>query len=187
MNIVDLVQSQVIASVKREKDIHPAILSNANMIFLMKGDLQTTKAYVDRIKEANKTVFIHIDFIDGLANTKSAIQYIKDAWKPDGMITTKSNLIKYARKSGLMTIQRLFLIDRSALKKGLEIAHHSKPDAIEVLPGIMPNIIDELTNRTHLPIIAGGLVSNKDEILAGLKAGALAISSGNPKLWNLNL
>src|SRR5699024_11728796 len=71
MNIVDLVQSQVIASVKREKDIHPAILSNANMIFLMKGDLQTTKAYVDRIKEANKTVFIHIDFIDGLANTKS--------------------------------------------------------------------------------------------------------------------
>src|SRR5699024_383076 len=134
MNIVDLVQSQVIASVKREKDIHTTILSNATMIFLMKCDFQTTMSYADLNKEANKTVFIHIDFIDGLANTKSAIQYIKDAWKPDGMITTKSNLIKYARRSGLMTIQRLFLIDRSALKKGLEIAHHSKPDAIEVLP-----------------------------------------------------
>ena len=85
-----------------------------------------------------------------------------------------------------MTIQRIFLIDGNALKKGIEIAHSCKPDAIEVLPGIMPTIIDRLTKLTPLPIIAGGLISNRNEIEEGLKAGALAISSGNPKLWNLD-
>ncbi|GIO27021.1 glycerol-3-phosphate responsive antiterminator [Ornithinibacillus bavariensis] len=186
-NIVDLVQSQVIASVKHEDHLDMAIHSNSNIIFLLTGDLMTTKDYLDRLKKYNKTTFVHIDFIDGLSNTKSAIQYITEVWQPKGIITTKSNLIKYAKEEGLMAIQRIFLIDRNAMKKGIEIAHTCKPDAIEVLPGVMPQIIDKLTKLTHLPIIAGGLVSNRTEINNGLEAGALAISSGDPKLWNLNI
>lgn len=186
-NIVDIVQSQVISSVKSEKDIEIAIHSNSNITFILTGDILTTKGYIDQLNQAGKMTFVHIDFIEGLSNTKSAISYIAKVWKPVGIITTKSNLIKYAKEVGLMTIQRLFLIDRNALKKGIEIAHNCKPDAIEVLPGLMPSVIDELTNLTTLPIIAGGLISNKEEILNGLKAGALAISSGNPKLWNLEL
>ncbi|MFZ3580290.1 glycerol-3-phosphate responsive antiterminator [Virgibacillus sp. DJP39] len=186
-NIIDIVQSQVISSVKKLEDLDKAIKSSSNITFILTGNLTTTKHYIDQLKKANKITFIHIDFIDGLSNTKSAIQYIAETWKPDGIITTKSNLIKYAKEEGLMTIQRLFLIDRNALKKGIDIAHSCKPDAIEVLPGLMPSIIDELTRLTLLPIIAGGLISNKEEIMSGLQAGALAISSGNPELWNLDL
>lgn len=51
----------------------------------------------------------------------------------------------------------------------------------------MPKIIDQITKQTHLPVIAGGLISDKQEIMNGLKAGALAISSGDPSLWNLDL
>lgn len=187
LNITDVVHSQVISSVEKEEDLEKAIKSNSNIIFVLTGNLITVKGYLDRLKKAGKTTFIHIDFIDGLSNTKSAIQYVAEVWQPAGIITTKSNLIKYANDEGLLTIQRLFLIDWNALRRGIEIAHNCKPDAIEVLPGIMPSIIDELTRLTHLPIIAGGLVSNEQEILNGLKAGALAISSGNPKLWNLDL
>ncbi|WP_221568902.1 glycerol-3-phosphate responsive antiterminator [Alkalihalobacillus sp. TS-13] len=186
-NIVDIVQSQVISSIKKEEDLKSAISSNSNISFLLTGDIITTKGYIDQLKEAGKMTFVHTDFIEGLSNTRSAITYIAKIWKPMGIITTKSNLIKYAKEEGLMTIQRLFLIDRNALKKGIEIAHNCKPDAIEVLPGLMPTVIDELTRQTDLPIIAGGLVSNKEEILNGLRAGALAISSGDPKLWNLEL
>lgn len=185
-NIVDLVQSQMIASVKNKEHIENAIQSNCNIVFLLTGDLISTKQYLDILKKHNKITFVHVDFIDGLANTRSAIEYIADVWKPKGIISTKSNLIKFAKEKGLMTIQRIFLIDGNALKKGIEIAHSCKPDAIEVLPGIMPTIIDRLTKLTPLPIIAGGLISNRYEIEEGLKAGALAISSGNPKLWNLD-
>lgn len=185
--ITDMVQSQVIASIKKEADIDKAIQSESNITFLLTGNLLNSKDYIDRLRAANKATFVHLDFIDGLSNTPSAIKYIAQKWKPDGIITTKSGLIKYANDEGLMTIQRIFLIDRNGLKKGIEIAHKCKPLAIEVLPGIMPTIIDDLTKRTHLPIIAGGLVSNKDEISHGLAAGALAISTGDPKLWNLGL
>ncbi|MCM3720087.1 glycerol-3-phosphate responsive antiterminator [Fictibacillus phosphorivorans] len=187
VSIVDIVQSQVISSIKNEKDIKKAIDSTANITFILTGDIITTKEYIDQLKDAGKITFVHMDFIEGLANTRSAITYIAKAWKPHGIITTKSNLIKYAKEEGLMTIQRIFLIDRNAIKKGIEIAHNCKPDAIEVLPGLMPTVIDELTNITTLPIIAGGLISSKEEILNGLKAGALAVSSGDPNLWNLEL
>lgn len=185
--IVDLVDSQVIASVKSKQHLEVAASSSVNIVFLLTGSLITTQKYVDFLKKHDKKVFIHLDFIDGLANTKSAVEYIASVWKPDGIISTKSNLIKFAKEEGLMTVQRVFLIDRNAMKKGIEIAHNCKPDAIEVLPGVMPPVIDSLTKLTYLPIIAGGLISNKEQINEGLEAGALAISSGDPKLWNLAL
>lgn len=185
--IIDMVQSQVIASIEKEEHLENAINSDANIIFLLVGDLITTKEYIAQLKAVNKLVFVHLDFIDGLSNSPSAVKYIAKAWKPDGIITTKNSLIKHANEEGLITIQRIFLIDRNGMKKGIEIAHKCKPDAIEVLPGIMPTIIDDLTKQTHLPIIAGGLVSKKKEVLAGLSAGALAISTGDLKLWNLGL
>lgn len=186
-NIVDIVNSQVISSVKRADDIDKAIYSNTNITFLLTGDLSSSKGYIDRLKDAGKIIFVHIDFIDGLSNTPSAIKFIAEQWQPHGIITTKSNLINYAKEKGLMTIQRIFLIDRNAVRRGLDIAHSCKPHAIEVLPGLMPDMIDELTKITHLPIIAGGLVNSKQQILAGLKAGALAISAGNPELWHYEL
>lgn len=186
-NIVDLVQSQVIASIKDEADIDKAITSKANIVFLLTGNLINMQNYLERLKEAKKHIFIHIDFIDGLSNTKSAIKYIAHTWKPTGIITTKSMLIKYAKEEKLMTIQRIFLIDRTAILKGIEMSHSCKPDAIEILPGLMPEVIDDLTQKVDLPIIAGGLISSKQHILQGLEAGALAISSGNPALWNFDL
>ncbi len=184
--IVNMVDSQVIASVKDEQHLDIACNSNSNIVFLLTGNLMTTSSYLDTLHNSEKDTFLHIDFIDGLSNSKSAINYIAQVWKPKGIITTRTNLIKYAKDLGLMTVQRIFLIDRNALKKGIEMAHSCRPDAIEVLPGIMPNVIDDMTKLTRLPIIAGGLISSKTEILNGLEAGALAISSGNPKLWNLN-
>jgi len=187
MNIVDLVQSQVIASIKNEEDIEKAIASNSNIVFLLTGNLLNMTDHLTRLKEAKKQIFIHIDFIEGLSNTKSAIKYIAQCWKPTGIITTKNSLIKYAKDEKLMTIQRIFLIDKTAIKKGIDMCQTCNPDAIEVLPGLMPSIIDQLTTKINLPIIAGGLISSKEEILQGLEAGALAISSGDPALWNLDI
>lgn len=187
MNIVDLVNSQVIASIKNEQDIDKAIACNANIVFLLTGDLLNMTEYLDKLKKANKHVFIHLDFIEGLSNTKSAIKYIAQSWQPTGIITTKGALIKYAKEENLMAIQRIFLIDNSAVKKGIDMCRTFKPDAIEVLPGLMPSIIDQLTKQVDLPIIAGGLINSKDDILQGLEAGALAISSGDSSHWNFDL
>ncbi|AEH52761.1 glycerol-3-phosphate responsive antiterminator [Heyndrickxia coagulans] len=187
MNIVDLVQSQVIASVKKEEDIEKAALSRANIVFLLTGDLLNTSEYLEQLRKAGKHIFIHMDFIEGLSNARSAVKFIAQKWKPTGIITTKHSLIKYAKDEKLMTIQRIFLIDKSAVQKGIDTSKTCSPDAIEVLPGLMPNIIDQLTRKVKFPIIAGGLIESKENILQGLEAGALAISTGDPSLWNFDI
>ncbi|GIO24656.1 glycerol-3-phosphate responsive antiterminator [Oceanobacillus sp. J11TS1] len=186
-NIVNIVESQIIASVKSPEHLRLAADSNSNVVFLLTGDLLSTANYLDVLKEARKETFLHIDFIEGLSNSKNALEYIAKAWKPKGIITTRNSLIKYAKEEGLMTIQRIFLIDKNAMNKGIEMAAQYQPDAIEILPGLMPSVIDELTRRTNLPIIAGGLISKEKEILEGLEAGALAISSSDPELWNIDV
>ncbi len=184
--MIDLIESQVIVSIKNHEDIEKAIKSNSNIVFLLTGDLLTIQDHICQLKKANKLVFLHIDFIDGLANTKSAVKYIAHHLKPLGIITTKSTLIKFAKEYNLLAIQRIFLIDNGAVAKGIEMVKSCKPDAVEVLPGLMPRIIFELTETIDTPLIVGGLIRNRDEILLALKAGALAVSVGSPDLWNFD-
>lgn len=187
MRLVDMVESQIIASVHNEKDLQRALGSNANIVFLLTGNLMTIAGYIKQLKEANKYVFIHLDFIDGISNSKNALIYVAEFWNPTGIITTKSHIVKMSHEVGLMTIQRIFLLDRSAIQKGIEMVKSCRPDAVEIMPGIMPKIIDELSTELNYPIIAGGLITQISEVHDALQAGALAVSSGDPEMWNFDL
>ena len=86
-----------------------------------------------------------------------------------------------------MTVQRIFLLDGNAVSKGIEMVNSSSPDAVEVMPGVIPKVIDKLARKLPYPIISGGLINSESEVLEALQSGALAISSGNPKMWELDL
>lgn len=182
-----MVESQIIATVRNESDLQLALSSKSNIVFLLTGNLINIADYISSLKNAGKHVFIHLDFIDGLSNCKNAISYVSRFWNPTGIITTKSHVVKLANEVGLMTIQRIFLLDRNAIQKGIEMVKSSNPDAVEIMPGIMPKIIDQLSLDIKFPLIAGGLVTQVSEVHNALQAGALAVSSGNPEMWNLDL
>jgi glycerol uptake operon antiterminator len=50
----------------------------------------------------------------------------------------------------------------------------TRPDYIEVLPGVMPHIIKEVHEKTKIPIFAGGLIRSEEDIENALQAGAIA-------------
>ncbi|SDD82558.1 glycerol uptake operon antiterminator [Paenibacillus sp. UNCCL117] len=181
--IVDMVEHQTIAALQKEEDMELVLQSPANIVFLLTGSIFNISELVSRVKESGKHVFIHMEFIEGIAADRSGVAYVAKHVQPTGIISTKSNLIRVAKEQGLMAIQRIFLIDRSAVARGIKAVEQSQPDAIEVMPGIMPRIIREMTNMTPLPIIAGGLVGNREEIDEALRAGALAVSAGTSVLW----
>ena len=59
----------------------------------------------------------------------------------------------------------------------------SKPDAIEVLPGlILPKIMDRIRSRSPIRVIAGGLITTPQEIQEILSSGAIGISTTSAKL-----
>ena len=187
MNLVDMVEHQVIAAIRSEDMLQAATESKADIIFLLTGNIFNLEPMVARITNSGKKAFIHVDFTDGITSDKTGIQYIARNVRPAGIISTKGYLIASAKEAGLFAVQRLFLIDSSALKTGIRSIHASGADAVEVMPGIMPQIIEELTTLTPLPIIAGGLVRKESEVHAALKAGALAVSVGEKSLWDMDL
>ena len=66
------------------------------------------------------------------------------------------------------------------------ISRHLGPetsDLIEVLPGIMPKIIRRVRAAAGKPVIAGGLITDKEDVTGALGAGAVAVSTTNPAVW----
>ena len=175
--------SPIIATINDIKQIDDAIKSPCKIVFLLTGDILNINHIVDLARENNKLIYIHVDLIGGLSKDTTALRYINNNIKPDGIITTKSNLIKTAKELKIFTIQRLFLLDSLALASGINSIKSIRPDAVEILPGIMPKIIEEIREETRIPIIAGGLIRDKTDVIQTINAGALGISTSNKDVW----
>jgi glycerol uptake operon antiterminator len=178
-------ENPIIAAIKDEKDLDEAIASQVSTIFLLHADIFNIKNLVDRVKDAGKSVMIHIDFLEGIGKDNRAVDYICDIIKPHGIISTRNNHIRYSIEKGMFTIQRVFLIDSMSYDNSVKTAQTIKPDMIEVMPGLMPNILKRISGQLPMPIIAGGLIETKEDIIDVLNSGALAASTGKKDLWSL--
>ena len=178
-------QNPVIAAVQAEEDLQLAIDSKVQVIFLLCANIMNVKELVNRIKAAEKQVFIHMDFLEGIGRDQKAIEYIAKRVAPDGIISTRNSHIKFAKQIGLFAIQRFFLIDNKSYDMAAYSVNTTKPDMIEMMPGVMPSIIERMTQEITTPVIAGGLIRSKNDIMLALQAGAIGASTGKKDLWNL--
>lgn len=173
----------VIAAVKDEDGLSACLSSDIGIVFVLFGDICSIPGIVERLKEAGKTVIIHLDLISGLAGKEVAVHFIRSNTAADGIISTKPALIRQAKELGLFTVMRFFAIDSMAfdnIRKQSEAVH---PDLIEVLPGLMPKVIRRICRESKSPVIAGGLITDREDIMAALNAGAISISTTNRKVW----
>ena len=177
--------SPIVAAVKDEKGLQEACKSECNVIFILYGNIIDLAAIVNKVLEAGKKPIVHTDLISGLANKEIAVDFIKENTGAVGIISTKPALVKRAKELGLYGVQRSFIIDSIALSNLKKQIEQYKPDAIEIMPGIIPGIISEIKDETSIPLIAGGLMRNKKDIMAALEAGADAISTTGNKLWEV--
>ncbi|MCZ0756102.1 glycerol-3-phosphate responsive antiterminator [Anoxybacillus sp. J5B_2022] len=176
-------QDRLIAAIKQPKHIEQFLLTKWKTAFLQTGTISVVKRYVDVLKENGRYVFIHVEKIPGISYDKEGLQFLAKFVRPHGIVTTKSTLVQLAKKEGLWTIQRLFLVDTDAVENGLKQVSEITPDALEVMPGIVPEMVANLVQRTNIPIITGGLVQHRHHITQALQSGAIAVSTGNPTLW----
>ena len=173
----------VIAAVKDETGLKECLYSESQIIFLLFGDICSVGRYVEIAKSAGKMVFVHMDLINGLGNKEVAVDFIREHTGVDGIISTKPQLVKRAKELGLFGILRIFVIDSMAFGNIEKQCASLVPDAVEILPGLMPKIIKKLCSTVNVPIIAGGLISDKEDVMNALTAGAVAISVTNQRVW----
>ena len=153
------------------------------VVFILFGDLCSIGAIVEQVKAADKVAMVHMDLVQGLSYKEIAVDFIKQYTKADGIISTKPMMIKRAKELELYTVMRFFLLDSMALENLERQLGMLRPDVIEILPGVMPKIIRKICGLVKVPVIAGGLITDKEDIMAVLSAGAMAVSSSNQGTW----
>ncbi|MCA1065925.1 glycerol-3-phosphate responsive antiterminator [Rossellomorea sp. AcN35-11] len=180
-----LEHDRLIASIKDPKSLDQFLETDIQCAFLLAGNISVIKLYVDLLKKNNRFVFLHIEKIPGISYDREGLKFIAKYVQPTGIVTTKSSLIQLAKKEGLLTIQRLFLVDTDAVKNGLKSVNEIQPHALELMPALMPEMIVKLKRKSSLPIITGGLIHHQTHIDAALQSGAVAVSTGKPKFWRV--
>ena len=181
----DLKRFPVIPAIRDVSRIDAAVSKKSRCIFLLTGNILNIKNIVRRVKSANRRIFLHLDLLEGISKNSMGIKYIAQEIKPDGVITTRANLINCAKTEGLFTIQRIFVLDSLAIDTAVKSIKNVNPDAIEILPAVIPKIIRRICQRTRHPIIAGGLIEDIQEVREALKEGAWAISVTKEDIWNI--
>lgn len=177
-----LSECSIIAAVRNNEEFNMAIKSNVKIIFDLSPDLLTLSEKVELVHKNGKKLFIHIDLATGIGKDRSGILYSKNMGV-DGIISTRVNIIKIARELGLFTVQRFFIVDSHSIDTTIEAIKSSKPDMIEIMPGVVIKNIKKLKEKLNIPIISGGLVEDAEEVKEALKNGAVLVSTGKKELW----
>lgn len=176
-------EQKILPAVRQIKDLEKLLHSSFEYIVVLDIHVAQLKSVIALAKQHGKKVFLHVDLIHGLQSDAYATEYVCQEFRPYGLLSTKSSVIMKAKQKGVVAIQRIFLIDSSAMEKSCALLEKTKPDYIEVLPGALTEVIAEMKNRTGIPILAGGFIRTVDDVEQALHAGATAITTSKKELW----
>jgi glycerol uptake operon antiterminator len=180
-------QFPVAAALKSREDMQVALASDALLLFLLKGDAFQLTPFVDEAHQRGKRVVVHVDLVSGIGKDRAGIQYLRQIGI-DAIITSRSQLVSAGHAEGLTTIQRLLLLDDSALESGVRTIARAAPDIVEVLPGIIfPEVAATLQHLLPGPFIAGGFIRSAGEVSRVKAAGGILCSSSTYSLWRSTL
>ena len=184
-----LEMNPIIAAVKNDEGLERALQTEVEIVFVLYGDVCSIPAITERIRGAGKLSMVHMDLISGLNNSREvSVDFIRRFTSADGIITTKSALVSRASELGLYSVLRFFILDSMAMES-IEKQTRSggaQPDVIEILPGVVsPRVMQRIKERIRVPLIAGGLIADREDVMNALKGGAVAVSSTNEQVWSL--
>lgn len=177
-------KTTVIPGVKGINELKQAIATEAPIVFFLTGGIFGLRDAVEITKAAGTFLFAHVDLLQGIGKDAEGMRYLAEEIGVQGILSTRSFLIKAAQQEGLATIQRVFAVDSEALRTGFDVVKSARPDALEVLPAlVLPSIHHRLPFTELPPVIAGGLLETKEELAAVLQTPAVAVSTSAPALW----
>lgn len=155
--LCELLQRPIIAVVRRTDELEAALSSPAAIIELRASSLIELPQIAMRCREAGKALFLYPELLEGLGHSAASL--------------------------GLLTVYQIFMIDTQAFGTGVRNAQKIHCDAIEVMPGAIPNIVREVCTLIDKPVLCAGLVKTSEEIRVLLEAGARGIATSTRSLW----
>lgn len=180
--LCELLQRPIIAVVRRTDELEAALSSPAAIIELRASSLIELPQIVMRCREAGKALFLYPELLEGLGHSAASIEFLTRYARPTGIVSTKKQILNTAASLGLLTVYQIFMIDTQAFGTGVRNAQKIHCDAIEVMPGAIPNIVREVCTLIDKPVLCAGLVKTSEEIRVLLEAGARGIATSTRSL-----
>jgi len=184
-----LAASRIVPAVKHVEDLAEVFkIPWISIVFLLGGDIFTLEQALQICtKYPGKCMLAHIDLLDGIGKDAAGIRFLKRLGLM-GIVSVKWQLLSYARENGMLTVQRLFLVDSEAIRTGLKVIKKVTPDAIEILPATVPRFaIEEIRKVSGQNILGGGLLRTEDDVRAALENGLTAVTASRREIWKLRL
>lgn len=177
-----LERSPVIAFVTPER-IDQALDSLSEIIFVVGCTISQIEPCIQKVHNRNKLILFHFDLTDGLGKDKAGVEYLASLGA-DGIISTRSHIIRFGNDEDLITVQRFFALDSKGVYSINDVLASTHPDFIEILPGVVGKVISYFSN-CNIPVIAGGLIETKAEVTEAIVCGAEGVSTSCTELWNM--
>ena len=94
----EIKSNPIIAAIKKLDQLDEALNSPCKNIFLLTGNIFNLKGICCRIKSKNKNLYINVDLINGFSRDTWGLEYIVKNVPLDGIITTKTHLVKLSKE-----------------------------------------------------------------------------------------
>ncbi|GAB1613048.1 glycerol-3-phosphate responsive antiterminator [Mammaliicoccus lentus] len=173
----------LLPAIRSMKDMEKFFKLDYKRCVLLDTHIGHLQGILNQMKKNDKEVMLHIDLIKGLSNDEAAVEYIIQQFRPHGVISTKTKVIRRAKKLNTLTTLRVFILDSTALSRSIELIKQADPDFVEVLPGVAAKVIKEISEKTGKSIIAGGLINTEEEIQLAIESGAKYITTSDTEIW----
>jgi glycerol uptake operon antiterminator len=178
-----LYRHPVIASLYGTESLSRFLAGACPVGIIAKVALPDMENLVSAVSAAGKFVFVNIDNCDGLAQDRGGVEYLRKIGTP-GLITTRATLVQRANALGMVTMQKVFVTDRSNLPRSTNAVQQSKPHLVQLMPWAVIPALAAADLAELSPFVAAGFVKSQGDVVAALKAGAKAVSTSDFELWN---
>lgn len=176
-----LARHPIIMAIYGIEQLKTALSSKAEVCIIANIDLIKLQPVIELLSKAGKYVIVNIDSCNGLSQDKGGIDYVAETGAM-GLLSTRLQTVQRAKKCGLVTMQKIFVTDRSTWLRSLKAVEQSEPDYVQLMPAQMLPLLPQADRNVLPPIVASGFVCNEEHAQTALLHGAIAVSSSDSAL-----
>lgn len=181
-----LARHPIIATLYGAEQIDAFIDSASEIAIVANVELRKLQAVVGTITRADKIVIVNIDSCEGISPDKGGVEYLAEIGATS-LVSTRVATIQRANRAGLLTMQKVFVTDRSTWPRSVKAVEQSDPNLVQLMPApMLPHIAIKERNALP-PIVASGFVSTHNDVRSALAAGAVAVSTSDTAMWSVDI
>jgi glycerol uptake operon antiterminator len=181
-----LTRHPIIATLYGAEQIDAFIDSTTEIAIVANVELRKLHAVVATITRADKIAIVNIDSCEGISPDKGGVEYLAEIGATS-LVSTRVATIQRANRAGLLTMQKVFVTDRSTWPRSVKALEQSDPNLVQLMPAPMLPHISAKERNALPPIVASGFVITPNDVRSALAAGAVAVSTSDAAMWSLDI